>query len=225
MHNHSGCICLIFLHCVFSYGLSKNLGQCIQSRTGCICLTWLNCVFSNVSSKHLHKRMHNHIGCICLTFLHCVFSDVSSNCLHERMHNHIGCICLAFLHCFHCFSSSFSLYLFAYSFIYVNYDSKKIFCANLSQLLLIIFFQHHLTSSSSSFTPSFSHSPTSLLPLPLPLPGWSKLVIYLLVLTKIDENDHEGQSDCYLCISMYFSCIDLCILFEISMIFWDRTSW
>ena len=49
MHNHIGCICLIFLHCVSL----------------------------NVPSNCLHKKMHNYIGCICLIFLYCAFSNVS----------------------------------------------------------------------------------------------------------------------------------------------------
>ena len=80
---HSMCI---FILCAF---------HCV----GCICLIFLHCVFSNVSSNCLHQRMHSHIGCICLTFLHCVFSNVSSNRLYVRMHSHIGCICWTFLHC------------------------------------------------------------------------------------------------------------------------------
>ena len=65
---------------------------------GCICLIFLHCVFWNVFSNHLPERMHNHIGCICLNFLQCVFSDVPSNCLTERIHAHINCICLTSLH-------------------------------------------------------------------------------------------------------------------------------
>ena len=95
MHNHTGCICLIFLHCAFSNVSSKGLHERMHNHTGCICLTFLHCAFSNVSSKHLHKRLHSRIGCICLTFRHCVFSNVSLNCLPKRMHNHIGCIYLA----------------------------------------------------------------------------------------------------------------------------------
>ena len=33
---------------------------------GCICLTFLHCVFSCVSLKCLRQRIHSHIGCICL---------------------------------------------------------------------------------------------------------------------------------------------------------------
>ena len=117
MRNHTGCICLTFLHCAFSnvssnglhewmhnhtgcicltFPHSNCLPQRMQNHTGCICLTFLHCAFSNVSSKRLDKRMQNHTGCICLTFLHCAFSNVSSNYLREKMHNHTGCICLIF---------------------------------------------------------------------------------------------------------------------------------
>ena len=37
---------------------------------GCICLTWLHCVFSNVSSKYLDQRRYNQIVCIGFAFLH-----------------------------------------------------------------------------------------------------------------------------------------------------------
>ena len=40
----------------------------MHNHTGCICLTFLRCVFSNVSSRRLHKRMQNHTGCIYLIF-------------------------------------------------------------------------------------------------------------------------------------------------------------
>ena len=79
----------------------------MQNHIGCICLTFLHCVFSNVSSKRLHNMMHSHIGCICLTFLHCAFSNVSSNGLHGKMHSHIGCIYVISWHCQY-FSSGFS---------------------------------------------------------------------------------------------------------------------
>ena len=96
MKNHTGCICLTFLHCAFSNVLSNCLLERMQSHTGCICLTFLHCAFSNVPSKRLHKRIHNHTGCICSTFLHYASSNVLSNCLLERIHNHTGCICLIF---------------------------------------------------------------------------------------------------------------------------------
>ena len=70
----------------------------MQSHTGCICLTFLHCVFSNVSSNRLPEQMQNHTGCICWTFLHCAFSNVSSNDLLEKRQSHTGCICLTFLH-------------------------------------------------------------------------------------------------------------------------------
>ena len=39
----------------------------MHNHTGCICLIFLHCVFSNVSSNCLHMRMHNHTGSICLS--------------------------------------------------------------------------------------------------------------------------------------------------------------
>ena len=98
-HSHTYCICLAFLHCVFSNVFSKSLDQSRHSHTGCICLTFLHCAFSNVSSNHLLEKRHNHIGCICLTFLHCEFSNVSSNGLPVGMQSHIGCIYLTWWHC------------------------------------------------------------------------------------------------------------------------------
>ena len=71
----------------------------MQSCIDCICLAFLHCVFSNEPSNCLHKRMHSCIGCICLTFLHCVFSNVPSKHLHMRMHNHTCCSGLNFPHC------------------------------------------------------------------------------------------------------------------------------
>ena len=84
MHNHTGCICLTFLHCGSSNVPIKNLDQSMQNHTGCICLTFLHCGFSNALSKSLPECMHNHTGCICLTFLHCGSSNVSLNCLPKR---------------------------------------------------------------------------------------------------------------------------------------------
>ena len=95
-HSRIGCICLAFLHCVFSNVSSNCLGVRMQSHIGCICSTFLHCAFSNVSSNCLPKKRHNHIGYICLTFLHCAFFNVSSNGLPDRMQNHTGCICLTF---------------------------------------------------------------------------------------------------------------------------------
>ena len=50
----------------------------MHNHTGYICLTFLHCVFLNVASHCLLEKMHSHIGCICLIFLHCVFFNVSS---------------------------------------------------------------------------------------------------------------------------------------------------
>ena len=99
MHNHTGCICLSFIHYVFSYDFSKHLGQSMHSHIGCICAAFLYCAFSNESPNGLLERRRSHIDCICLAFLHCAFSNESSNGLPERMHNRTGCICLTFLRC------------------------------------------------------------------------------------------------------------------------------
>ena len=98
--------CLIEL---IQYVCSNVFSNPLPERIGCICWVFLRCVFSNVSSKRFYNRMHNHIDCICFTFHHCVFSNESSNCLSDRLHNHIGCICWIFLHCV--FSNAISNYL------------------------------------------------------------------------------------------------------------------
>ena len=85
--------------CASSYVSSENLGESRQSHTGCICLAFLHCVFSDVDSTTLPEKMQSHIGCICLFFLHCVLSNVPSKRLPKRRHSHIDCICLTFLHC------------------------------------------------------------------------------------------------------------------------------
>ena len=65
------------LHCCGFLDVSSNcLPERMHNHTGCICLIFHHCGFSNVSSKHLHQRMHSHIGYIYLTFLLCVFSNV-----------------------------------------------------------------------------------------------------------------------------------------------------
>ena len=78
----------------------------MHSHIGCICLTFLHCVFSNVSSEHLPGRMHNHIVCIYLAFRHCVFSNVHLNGSFEMKHNCTGCNCSTFWH-FQSFSWGF----------------------------------------------------------------------------------------------------------------------
>ena len=65
----------------------------MHSCIGCICSIFLHCVFSNVSLKQMHEGMHNHTGCICLTFLHCVFLNESLDIPLEKRHIHTGCIC------------------------------------------------------------------------------------------------------------------------------------
>ena len=62
MHSHTGCICLSFLHCVFSNVSSNCLLEWMQSHIGCIYMIFLQCVFSNVSSKRLHAKMYSHTG-------------------------------------------------------------------------------------------------------------------------------------------------------------------
>ena len=113
MQSNTGCICLTFLHCVFSASSNRlHPPLCVFKRVlkeganhiGYICLTFLHCALSNVSSNRLHKKMHIHIGCICLAFLHCAFSNVPSNCLRGETQNCIGCICLIFLYHYLCFS-------------------------------------------------------------------------------------------------------------------------
>ena len=44
---------------------SKCPVERMQSHIGCICLTFLHCVFSNVSSNCPPERMHSRIGCMC----------------------------------------------------------------------------------------------------------------------------------------------------------------
>ena len=66
----------------------------IYNHTDCICLTFLHGVFSNAPSNSVHGRMQSHIACICWTFLHYVLLNVLSNDLHEKRHSHIGYICL-----------------------------------------------------------------------------------------------------------------------------------
>ena len=80
---------------------SNRLPERMQNHTGCNCLISLHCVFSNVSSKFLHRWMHNHTGCKCLFFSNEFFSssNESSNCLPERLRNHSVYICLTFPHC------------------------------------------------------------------------------------------------------------------------------
>ena len=124
MHNHTGCICLSFLHCAFSNVSSSCLPEMMQNHTGCICLTFLHCVFSNVSSKNLNQSMHNHTGCICLSFLHCVFSNASSNRLRYMMHTHSSCICLIFL-CPLSLSLKRDWLCFYYNLLAQNFDPFK----------------------------------------------------------------------------------------------------
>ena len=82
MHNHTGYICLSFLHCDFSNGSSNDLPERMHKHKGCICLSFLHCAFSNVSSKHLDQSRHNHIGCICLIF----------TTVHFQMSPQIACL-------------------------------------------------------------------------------------------------------------------------------------
>ena len=75
-----------------SFMKHPNAHRIMQSRIGCICLAFLHYVFSNESSNCLHQKMHSHICYIFLIFLHCAVSNVSSDHLSARMQNHIGCI-------------------------------------------------------------------------------------------------------------------------------------
>ena len=117
MQSHIGCICLLFLHCVFSNYLLKGM----QGYTGCILLTFI----------HVHFQMCPQIACprecivalaaFVLTFSpQCVFkwilkwfapdiSNVSSNYITQKRHIHISCIYFAFLHCV--FSNVSSMHL------------------------------------------------------------------------------------------------------------------
>ena len=103
MQNHTYCICLAFLHCVFSHDSSNWLPHRMKSHTDCICWTLLHCVFWNAFSNRLHHMMQSCTGCICLIFLRCMFSNVasnvSSNDLTEWMLSHTGCMHLFFLPC------------------------------------------------------------------------------------------------------------------------------
>ena len=63
MQSYTDCICLAFLHSVFSNVLSIW----IQSHTGCIYLLFLRRAVSNVTSNFLPERLQSHIGCTCLT--------------------------------------------------------------------------------------------------------------------------------------------------------------
>ena len=116
MHNHTGCICLIFLHCAFSNVSSNGLPERMHSHIGCISLTFLHCVFLNVSSMYVDQRRHNRIGSIVLPFPHCAFSSALqwlhlsvvfplcvSKCLLKflgsEMQNHIVRICENVLYC------------------------------------------------------------------------------------------------------------------------------
>ena len=55
-----------------------------RNHIGCICLTFLHGVFSNVVLNYLHKKMQRHIGCICLIFLQNEYSNVISNFYFNR---------------------------------------------------------------------------------------------------------------------------------------------
>ena len=90
--SHTCCICLAFLHCVFSNDSSNGLPERMHSDIGCICWTFLHGAFLNVSIRNLGQCMQRCTACICLTFLHCAFSNVSSKNLHKRMQSHIGYI-------------------------------------------------------------------------------------------------------------------------------------
>ena len=96
---HTGCICLTFLHCVFSNASSKNLDQHRQINTGCICLTYLHCTFSIMSSNCLPENRHIHIWMHSFGFFQRVFLNGCSQHLHKKMRCRNDCICFTFLHC------------------------------------------------------------------------------------------------------------------------------
>ena len=92
MHSHTGCICVAFLHCMFSYVSSNDMSVRVHSRIGCICVGFPHCAFLNVSSRRLDERMHSHIGYNCLTSLHCAFLSVISKSVHGQKQSYIGYI-------------------------------------------------------------------------------------------------------------------------------------
>ena len=96
---HTGCICLTFLHCVFSNASSKNLDQHRQINTGYICLTYLHCTFSIMSSNCLPENRHIHIWMHSFGFFQRVFLNGCSQHLHKKMRCRNDCICFTFLHC------------------------------------------------------------------------------------------------------------------------------
>ena len=122
MYSHTGCICLSFLHCVFSHVSSDPLPDRMHNHIGCNCLSFLRCVLSNVSSKRWHKKTQNHIGCICLIFLHCAFRNVAWNGLHGRMCTYIGS---NFLIVYLCQFLSLSLELLQCHRFHLHYDRQQ----------------------------------------------------------------------------------------------------
>ena len=69
-------------------GFSNYLHQRMHSRIGCICLAFLHCVFSNVPSNRLPEKRHNHIGCICLIYFHCKLFSSGFLHLHSLKQSH-----------------------------------------------------------------------------------------------------------------------------------------
>ena len=122
MQSHASCICLIFLHCVFSNASSNCLHQRMQSHTGCICLIFsplcvFKCVLKLLASEDakshwlhlfdfsplcvfkwflkLSTRWDAKSHCLHFwTFLHCVLSNGAWMHLDQTMHNCTDCICL-----------------------------------------------------------------------------------------------------------------------------------
>ena len=102
-HTHISCNCLaFFFNSVRSNASLKELLDKVQNGIGCICLIYLHCVFSYVSSNRLSEKMHNYIYYIWLTFTQYVLWNVSSNCMPEWMYDHTGDICLTSIHCEFC---------------------------------------------------------------------------------------------------------------------------
>ena len=95
----NGCIITLvaFVWLFFTVGFQ----MCPQSAgiKGCICSIFIHCVFSNVSSKRLHKRMDNHTGCIWKHTVEkrltsatrqCVYASYRTSHLRTHLKTHSG---------------------------------------------------------------------------------------------------------------------------------------
>ena len=154
MQNHTDCICLTFLHCVFSNVSSNGPPERMHNHTGCICLTFPHCVFLNVSSILWHRKLHSYIGCIWLTFLHGASSNVSSNCLHEWLYNSHWLILVRFFStvCFQVFPQIacqrgciFTLVAFDWLFSTLGFQMcLQIACPTTTKVIIYKILIHHL---------------------------------------------------------------------------------